>query len=259
MRGIYKIKNIINGKFYIGSSKDIIDRWKNHLWRLSTNQHGNPHLQSSFNTYGKDNFLLEVIEECLDGVSREEMLNIEQKWINSTCCLDREFGYNIRPKADCTEVSEETREKLRKRRLGKKATKQALENMRLAHTGCLNYMFGKHHCIETIEKMRKAQVGKHHSDETKNKISLAGKGRVFSKEAIEKMSIAQKNRHRVYANPMLGKHHSSESIEKMRLAHLGVKRTEQAKRNMRAAQQRLARINKEKIETAALALQSTIS
>lgn len=28
--GVYKIKNIVNDKFYIGSSKDIKKRWKQH-------------------------------------------------------------------------------------------------------------------------------------------------------------------------------------------------------------------------------------
>lgn len=47
MCGVYKIINTINGKIYIGSSKDIDRRWSEHVRALELNAHINPHLQNA--------------------------------------------------------------------------------------------------------------------------------------------------------------------------------------------------------------------
>ena len=60
--GIYKITNLINKKYYIGSSLDIKRRWKEHRRNLIKNKHNNIHLQKSWNKYGENSFLFEIIE-----------------------------------------------------------------------------------------------------------------------------------------------------------------------------------------------------
>ena len=63
--GIYCIRNKINGKFYIGSSINCYKRIKSHHFaRLKAQTHTNPHLQASFNKYGKLAFEAFVVEEC---------------------------------------------------------------------------------------------------------------------------------------------------------------------------------------------------
>ena len=67
MIGIYKIQNLTNGKCYIGQSKNIKRRWKDH--RCSANNsvdhnYNNP-LYRAIRKYGIENFSFEVIEECL--------------------------------------------------------------------------------------------------------------------------------------------------------------------------------------------------
>lgn len=62
--GVYIIKNILNNKFYIGSSVNIYDRAKTHFSKLSKNQHANNYLQNSFNKNGRESFTLELLEEC---------------------------------------------------------------------------------------------------------------------------------------------------------------------------------------------------
>ena len=53
--GIYKISNIINDKFYIGSATDISGRWRAHTNTLKTKKHHNILLQRTYDKYGLDN------------------------------------------------------------------------------------------------------------------------------------------------------------------------------------------------------------
>lgn len=78
MVGIYMIKNLINGKKYYGSSKNIEKRWKNHLNKLIKNKHENCKLQRAWNKYGQEHFEFKVIELT----SIEELLLTEQKYLN---------------------------------------------------------------------------------------------------------------------------------------------------------------------------------
>lgn len=62
--GIYKIK--INDKEYIGSSCNIGNRLKHHLWSLENLKHHNRTMQNLYNKYGKDEIYFTVVEECSD-------------------------------------------------------------------------------------------------------------------------------------------------------------------------------------------------
>lgn len=70
--GIYKITNLVNSKFYIGSSTNISKRYLHHIHCLRANKHCNKHLQNSINKYGINNFVFEVIEECENVLEREQ-------------------------------------------------------------------------------------------------------------------------------------------------------------------------------------------
>lgn len=76
--GVYVIENLIDGKYYIGSSKNIRVRKMQHFSDLKNNRHTNRHLQGAFNKYGEENFKFEILEYC--GVERR--LPREQKWID---------------------------------------------------------------------------------------------------------------------------------------------------------------------------------
>jgi group I intron endonuclease len=73
--GIYQIRNLVNGKKYVGSAFNFYNRFRCHLSNLNKNKHDNDHLQKSFNKYGSDNFVFELIEKVEDSkilYSREE-------------------------------------------------------------------------------------------------------------------------------------------------------------------------------------------
>lgn len=76
--GIYVIENLINGKRYLGSSKNIKKRFKRHIRELNNGNHHNVYLQNSCNKYGAVNFKLKVIEICFE----YELLELEQKYLN---------------------------------------------------------------------------------------------------------------------------------------------------------------------------------
>lgn len=87
--GIYKITNIKNGKFYIGSARSLYKRHSEHFEKLHKGSHKNPHLQSSFNKYGNV-FKFEILKLC----NFEELFNVEQYYID---VLNPQ--YNINKKA----------------------------------------------------------------------------------------------------------------------------------------------------------------
>ena len=90
--GIYKIINIINNKIYIGSSVNLYKRKKEHFNKLKKNIHKNIHLQSSYNKYGEENFIFEIIEYIED---KYLLIGREQYWINEFKSYNRDNGYNI--------------------------------------------------------------------------------------------------------------------------------------------------------------------
>lgn len=85
MIGIYRIKNLINNKCYVGSSKNIEKRWQKHKNELRKNKHINILLQRSWNKHGEHMFIFEVVEEC----DKQILLETEQKY------LDLNPEYNI--------------------------------------------------------------------------------------------------------------------------------------------------------------------
>ena len=75
--GIYKITNTITGDFYIGSSKNIKQRWAFHkipsMWKQCPN---NP-MYLDMQKYGVDNFVFEVLEV----VEQDKLKVTEQQFI----------------------------------------------------------------------------------------------------------------------------------------------------------------------------------
>ena len=61
-KAIYKITNLINGKIYVGQSKDPTRRWKEHKWdAFNPNCKENSAIHHAFLKYGIDNFQFTII------------------------------------------------------------------------------------------------------------------------------------------------------------------------------------------------------
>jgi group I intron endonuclease len=102
--GVYTITNIINGKYYVGSSNNIKRRWRHHKDTLRRGIHPNKYLQRAFDKYGEDNFLFEIVELTEEYILKEQEI------------LDRNFEatYNIAIMADAPMTGKKHAEKVKK-------------------------------------------------------------------------------------------------------------------------------------------------
>jgi group I intron endonuclease len=204
--GIYKIHNIKNHKIYIGSSIDITHRISEHKRKLINNYHENEHLQKSFNKYGIENFIFEIIEECDNTI----LLERESYWITYYNSYDKNLGYNFREPLNNHFLRDETILKMSEVKKG--------EN---------NPMYGRKHKEETIEKQRQIKLGKTHSLETKLRIGLYSSQRVHSTETKEKISKSHKGKkfddaHKSnISNALKGKAKSEEHRNKLSISKRG--------------------------------------
>ena len=170
--GVYQIVNQINNKRYIGSSIDLKERIKTHFRMLKRNKHHSMHLQKSYNKYGGENFVFDILLFC----DKENLIFYEQRAIDSYD-FNKEL-YNRRTKAEINiglKHSEETKRKMSKINIGKKASK------------------------ETKKKISEASKRYRHSEEIKRKMSEDRKGnknekkrKKHSKESKKKMSKNRK-------------------------------------------------------------------
>lgn len=134
MKVIYKITNILNGKFYIGSTINYNRRIKSHIKTLNENKHRNPKLQKSWNKNGIDNFKFEIIEKCDDN-----LLEREQYYINVLKPYDDNIGYNILIDVGFTWT-------------GSKHSKKTINKMKKSKIGNKNPMYGKGKRIDQLDK-----------------------------------------------------------------------------------------------------------
>lgn len=177
MKGIYKITNLINLKVYIGQSDRLNDRKREHFYRLKRNEHNNEHLQKSYDKYGEENFIFEIIEET------DDLDNREIHWINEYGGINSELNYNLKDPLTM-KWSDYVRVKQSKSMTGEnnpnygntwsQQQKNKLSEERLGVT--LEERLGKDKADLVKEKMRVSQTGRTHPDEVKDKIRKANEG-----------------------------------------------------------------------------------
>lgn len=93
---IYRIRNIISGRSYVGSAHHGGPRWNSHRHLLRCGKHHSPPLQHSWNKHGADSFVFEVLEKVDD---TSDLLRREQYWIDALRTADPDIGFNVSPVA----------------------------------------------------------------------------------------------------------------------------------------------------------------
>lgn len=151
--GVYSITNKTNKKRIIGSTVNIFHRFACHKNLLKYDKHNNPHLQNAWNQYGGDNFIFEIIEEC----PVENLIEREDFYILKFNTLDREFGYNVNLASRHTQ-NEESKEKIRQSRLGKKMSKEQKKKLSEAHRNKKRGPYSEEHCKKLSEATKEAWI-----------------------------------------------------------------------------------------------------
>jgi len=194
--GIYAIRNVANGKIYIGSSVDIARRWKEHRYALKNNNHDNDYLQNAWSKNGERSFKFSIVELCLFSMLAAR----EQFWMDYYVSASPDRGYNLtRIVNGHPHHAEKTKEKI----------SQALQ-------GDKSYLFGRKKSLKTIERIRNALLGRKLSKQMKRKLSKAHQGIVFSdthKKNLSEAACKRKDR------PFLGMHHTTKTKQRISKHH----------------------------------------
>ena len=90
---VYKIKNNINGKVYVGQTTRGALRWQRHLLYLKGKYHANVHLQEDFDKYGEDAFEWTILKEFES--EDKELLLLEEARTIQQCIQDGVDLYNL--------------------------------------------------------------------------------------------------------------------------------------------------------------------
>ena len=159
--GIYKLINLVNGKFYIGSAVKFRKRRDLHFLDLRNNRHHSRYLQNAFNKYGKDNFKFEIIEIC----EKEKLIEREQYYLDIL-----NPNYNVCKRTDS--------------RLGVKSTPEHIAKIIAANTG-------QKRSKETCEKIGASKRGTTISEERK----LARRNYKHTAEARQAIRLASFKMH----------------------------------------------------------------
>lgn len=189
---IYKIENIVNNKVYVGqTAKSLSVRKRSHLCELRNNRHKNTKLQNAVNKYGLDNFTFDVLDQA---ESEKELNNKEIYWMNHYNAI--EVGYNIRGGGHDRTVHHDTKEKIRRSKLGsknpmygKRLSNRTRKLMSQSHKGIIPWHKGTigkfSRSNATKQKLRLSKLG------SKNPMygkTPSNKGVAMSDSAIQKMS-----------------------------------------------------------------------
>ena len=88
--GIYKIINVVNNKFYVGSAVNFSRRKSRHFSELRNNRHNNSKLQNAWNKYGESAFVFVEVELVKD---KALLLAVENVWLKEH--VGKDYCYNI--------------------------------------------------------------------------------------------------------------------------------------------------------------------
>ena len=152
---VYKITNLLNNDFYIGSTINLYKRYYTHLQDMKTKKRTCVKLNRSVNKYGIDNFKFEIIAKC----PIEYVIKLEQWFIDNL-----KPQYNIAKIAGSNFGIKRTEEfKASMSKLQKEKWKDEEYKVNSLEKLSNNWKKGEDH----------PYYGKKHSEEIKQKISQA--------------------------------------------------------------------------------------
>lgn len=162
-QGIYKIINVVNNKFYVGSTVNLRKRKSRHFSELRTGKHKNRHLLAAWNKYGEQAFVFVVVEEVED---RALLLEAENRWLKEH--VGKDYCYNIGTDATAPSMG----------LFGELSPTWGYQHTPEAKEAIGTHSRGRGHTPESREKIRQHLLGKPKPAEVRAKISatLSGAG-----------------------------------------------------------------------------------
>lgn len=224
-QAIYKIVNLVNDKFYVGSTNNQRERFRTHRNKLRRGVHHCAHLQSAWNKYGEEKFAFRVVAHIPDGESLQEA---EDRWLMEHVGKPDCYNAGLRSGAPMRGISKEKHPAFGKPKTEEQKTAISTTLKAFYAEDYNNHpRVGKTHSEETKERIRQAKLanptayweGKERSEETKAKIAdtQRGKpktpGRKVSEEGRAKIRAAAEAGHYSHWE---GRNHTEESKDKMR-------------------------------------------
>jgi group I intron endonuclease len=247
---IYKIVNNINGKIYVGQTRQLLQkRVSDHVSKNETP------IDRALNKYGINNFTITIID---DAPSRDVLNEKEQYWIRELNCMAPN-GYNLTAGGEgLLYPTEETRRKIGEKSRGRKWSDASREKLSSSKKGMTYHMTEKG--VDNIrkatkeqtwtkerrEKVSKALSGRKLSEEHVNNIRKVRTGWKYSEESKKKMSASRKlimnddlkkkiGLSKIGNKNFLGRKHTEETKKKISTSKMGHSFTEEAKKKMSLA------------------------
>ena len=190
---VYKIINLTNAKFYVGSTVKWRTRVRTHRRKLAAGTHHCTPLQNAWNKYGEGSFVFRIMVEVSDPA---ELHSIEQVYLNEhhgtgqcynvaryTDNSNRGVVRSERHKARISEALKHHYESNAHPRLNIPHTESSKALMRVNRAG-------KAVSETTKAKLREANLGKQATAETRAKLSAMRKGKEKTAEHAAKYNKA---------------------------------------------------------------------
>jgi group I intron endonuclease len=181
---IYLLSNKINGKVYVGQSKDITKRWSDHR-RAVVNNKPIQIVHHAMIKYGLDDFVFEVIFGCK---TQDDINWAEEYFIKYYDSRNSKNGYNLTNGGSVAPKTEEWKQKVSQTLMGHEVS------------------------LETRDKLSKSHTGKICSLEHRKNISIALSERIIKPETRQKLSkINMGNKNALGNQSGLGYRHTEEA------------------------------------------------
>lgn len=218
--GVYMIKNLINGKIYIGQSNDITQRWAKYRWAANSTanyKETKRPITLAIRKFGIDNFEFTILKTNAQMKDKFKRLAYEEEMIMKYNTTDPQYGYN---RSDGFEYMLLSDKPPRKQKCAERIARgkgifeyDIINNIATYYFSAKDWGkehgFGKDVCSHTVKR----------GSIIDNRYYLIPANTTERKELLEKLRIKKTENH---DQPLRARTHSFNAFEKYKTASLAV-------------------------------------
>jgi group I intron endonuclease len=230
--GIYCIEHVASGRKYVGKSKHIEQRIREHIKTSvpSSATWAKTFLAAAFRKYGWSSFRWWVIEEVTGDAAL--LAEKELHWIDKLGAFEQGFNTK-RESAGVTEFAQEVKDKIAASLRGRPLPQAMIDYHKLPKQGEANAFYGKSHTPETKRVLQAASKANWQDPEFRIKMvgrphGRGNKGKKATAETRAKQSAAKKGK----PPPNVGVKYAGDTLDRMRVGY-AKRSTMQAARKLR--------------------------